>query len=228
MLLIKNFINLFYPKLCIICNNLLLENENYVCTICRHDLPILYFKNSKKNTILEIFYGKIPIEEANTLLSFTKEGKTKKLIHQLKYKGNESVGEFLGNWLGELIIEKSHFLDIDYIVPVPLHSKKFKKRGYNQVTKFGKRISFHLKKPLEENILLRTFSSKTQTFKQRFERFENIDTQFLLTDKNIFANKHILLIDDVVTTGATLEACSKELLKAKNIKISILTMSFTT
>ena len=227
MSLLKSFINIFYPKLCAICEQLLLENETIACTVCRHDLPVLFFKDARKNKIFENFYGRIPIEEANTLLSFAKEGKAKKLIHELKYKGNEHIGAFLGNWLGELILENNQFSDIDYIVPVPLHPKKLKLRGYNQLTTFGERLSFHLNKPLKENVLLKISSSKTQTFKQRFERFENVAAKFSLVDTTIFTNKHLLLIDDVVTTGATLVACSNELLKTKNIKISILTMTYT-
>jgi len=160
-------------------------------------------------------------------LSFSKEGKTKKLIHELKYNGNENIGTFLGNWIGELLIENKQFTEVDFIVPVPLHPKKLKKRGYNQLTKFGERVSFYLNKPLKQNILLKIDATKTQTFKQSFERFDNNELKFALQDASILANKHILLIDDVLTTGATLEACSKELLKSPNIKISILTMSFT-
>jgi len=188
---------------------------------------VLFFKDATKNELWRKFYGRIPVEEINTLLSFSKEGKTKKLIHELKYNGNENIGIFLGNWIGELLIENKQFAEVDFIVPVPLHSKKLKKRGYNQLIKFGERVSFYLNKPLKQNILLKINATETQTFKQGFERFENNELKFSLQDTTIFANKHILLIDDVLTTGATLEACSKELLKTPNIKISILTMSFT-
>jgi len=227
MQILKDLFNLFYPKLCANCNQQLTKNENAICTFCRHDLPLTNFTNYSKNKITKTFYGRIDIQKANALLFFRKTGITKKLIHELKYKGNEEVGVFFGNWLGEVLKENKEFLDIDTIIPVPLHPKKRRLRGYNQVTKFGERISYYIEKPLVENVLLRTSTSKTQTFKARFERFNNNDTKFQLNNSDVFKNKHILLIDDVITTGATLEACAKELLKTEGIKISILTMAYT-
>ena len=225
--IIKDLLQIFYPQLCLICEDILLQNEPFVCLFCRHDLPVLFYKDSTNNEIIRKFYGRIPVEEANTLLTFHKEGKIKKLIHALKYNGNENIGIFLDNWTGELLTENKQFTGVDFIVPVPLHTKKLKKRGYNQLTKFGERLSSYLKKPLKENILLKVDPTKTQTFKQRFERFEDNELKFSIEDTRIFANKHILLIDDVLSTGATLEACSKKLQKTSNIKISILTMSLT-
>ncbi|WP_405608678.1 ComF family protein [Polaribacter sp. Asnod1-A03] len=227
MKLFKDLFNIFYPDLCANCDNQLTKNEEIICTFCRHDLPLTAYTNYKDNKIIKSFYGRIEIEKANALLFYRKTGITKKLIHELKYKGNEEIGTFFGNWLGEILKENNQFTDIDYIIPVPLHPKKLKQRGYNQVTQFGESLSNHLKKPLIENVLLRTSTAKTQTFKARFDRFNNIDTKFQLIDTSIFKNKHVLLIDDVITTGATLESCAKELQKTENIKISILTMAYT-
>ena len=158
---------------------------------------------------------------------YRKKGNTQKLIHDLKYKGNEEIGVLFGNWLGEILKENKEFSAIDYIIPVPLHPKKLRERGYNQVTKFGQTVGKHLNITYLENSLIRISSTKTQTFKARFERFNNIDTKFLLTDPSFFDHKNILLIDDVITTGATLEACAKEFLKSKNCTISILTIAYT-
>ncbi|QXP71376.1 ComF family protein [Polaribacter sp. R2A056_3_33] len=227
MRILKDLFNLFYPKLCANCDNQLTKNENAICTFCRHDLPLTNFTNYSENKITKTFYGRITIEKAYSLLFYRKIGITKKLIHELKYKGNEEIGMFFGNWLGEMLIENNEFSAIDVIVPVPLHPKKRRERGYNQVSKFGESLSNHLNKTFVEDILLRTSSSKTQTFKARFERFNNNDTKFQLSNITALKNKHILLIDDVITTGATLEACAKELQKTEGVKISILTMAYT-
>ncbi|QNM85474.1 ComF family protein [Polaribacter pectinis] len=227
MQFLKDFFHLFYPKLCANCENNLTENETVICTFCRHDLPLTNFVDYKKNKVYEIFYGRVSIEKANSLLYYRKKGITKKIIHELKYKGNEDVGVFFGNWLGEILKENRQLSDVDFIIPVPLHPKKMRQRGYNQVTKFGEYLSKHLKITFIENILIRISTSKTQTFKARFERFNNLDTKFMLKNTSIFTNKHVLLIDDVITTGATLEACIKELQKTKGIKVSIITMAYT-
>jgi len=227
MQILKDFFQLFYPKLCANCQNQLIINEKVLCTFCRHDVPLTNFVNYRDNKIAQSFYGKIAIEKANSLLFYRKEGITKRLIHDLKYKGNQEIGTFFGNWLGEILKENKQFSDVNYIVPVPLHQKKMKQRGFNQVTKFGEALSNFLDVSFVENILIRTSTSKTQTFKARFERFNSLETKFLLNDNLIFKDKHVLLIDDVITTGATLEACAKELQKTAGIKISILTMAYT-
>ena len=224
---LRNVLHLFFPKICITCNTQLIISEKLICTQCRHDLPIICYKNFKNNKIKNAFLGKIPIEKATSFLFYRREGKTKKLIHSLKYKGNQEVGAFIGDWFGHILNNSNEFLEIAYVVPVPLHVKKLKKRGYNQLTTFGIQLSKHLKTTYKPDVLIRTSASKTQTFKQRFERFSNNETKFNLANLLLFKNKHVLLIDDVITTGATLEACCKELQKVENIKISIVTMAYT-
>ncbi len=223
----QDVLHLFFPKICITCDIKLLQPEKIICTLCRHDLPIICYTNYENNKITKAFYGRIPIEKATSFLFYRKEGKTKKLIHALKYKGNQEVGNFIGDWFGGILKDSSEFKDIDCIIPVPLHPKKQRKRGYNQLTTFGLRLSEHLTKPYLEDVLIRTSASKTQTFKQRFERFSNNSTKFSVPDPSIIKNKHILLVDDVITTGATLESCCKELLNSESIKISIVTMAYT-
>ena len=227
MRILKDLFYLFYPKLCTVCGLKLVENETSICTNCRHDLPLTNFLEYRDNKVTQIFYGRFLIEKAYSLLFYRKKGITQKLIHDLKYKGNEEIGIFFGNWLGEILKENKEFNDIDFIIPVPLHPKKLKERGYNQVTKFGERLSEYLQTPLVEDYLIRISSTKTQTFKSRFERFSNNGTKFMLQNHTHFNNKHILLIDDVITTGATIEACAKEFRNSENCKISILTMAYT-
>lgn len=224
---LKNFFYLFYPKICANCNEQLLQNEKAICTFCRHDLPLTNFTSYTENKVSKIFYGSVTIEKAYSLLFFRKKGITKNLIHELKYKGNEEIGVFFGNWLGEMLAQNKEFSTVDFIIPVPIHSKRKKIRGYNQVTKFGKCLSTHLDIPFIESVLVRKSSTKTQTLKARFERFKDSETKFSLRDTDVFNNKHILIIDDIITTGATLEACAIALLKTPGIKISILTMAYT-
>lgn len=227
MKILKDLFHIFYPNLCVICDSHLIQNENVLCTLCRHDLPLTNFTNYQNNKVTQSFYGKVIIDKGYALLFYRKKGPTLKLIHELKYKNNEKIGIFFGNWLGELLKENNEFKEIDFIIPVPLHPKKLRERGYNQVSKFGERLSFYLQTPYVENELIRISATKTQTFKARFERFTNTNTKFLLKNPKLFNNKHVLLIDDVITTGATLEACAKEFKKSTNCKISVLTMAYT-
>ncbi len=191
------------------------------------DLPFVDNMDCTKNQLTNIFEGRIPIEKGASFLYYTEIGKTKSLIHQLKYKSNQEVGSFVGNWFGKILLDTKQLDDIDGIIPVPLHVKKLRKRGYNQLTTFGKSLSNLLKVDYHDSILKRVSSAKTQTLKKRLERFDNSNSKFTLENSVIIENKHILLIDDVVTTGATLEACSLELLKIKGVRISIITIALT-
>lgn len=227
MQFLKDIIGLFYVNLCVSCHKPLVTNESVLCTLCKHDLPVIDFLNEEKSKVKATFSGRIPVKEAVSFLLFREGGITQKLIHELKYKDKQEIGNLLGCWFGQQLKDNEMFTNVDYIVPVPLHSKRKTERGYNQITTFGQALSNELKLAYKPNILQRISSTKTQTVKQRFERFSNTNTQFLLTDTTIFKNKHVLLIDDVITTGATLEACCNELLKTKNIVISIATIAYT-
>jgi len=227
MRILKDIFQIFFPDFCLNCNLQLLLNEFIICSICRHDLPVIKLNNYTKNEITAVFYGRIQIEKATSFLYYRKEGIAKKLIHHLKYKKNENIGSFIANWYGSLLKQSNHFNTIDYIVPVPLHASKLKERGYNQLTVFGEKLSEILNTKYEPTILEKISATKTQTYKKRFDRFSNTDIKFNINNTSFFSNKHVLLIDDVITTGATLEACCIELQKTKNIKISIVTMAFT-
>jgi len=224
---LKDVFYLFFPKTCVCCDEQLLKNETEVCLKCRFELPTTNFTDEIDNKVEQTFYGRVKIEFATALLFYRTKGISQKLIYQLKYRGKQEIGTFLGQWIGAELKESKRFPSIDYIVPVPLHVKKLKKRGYNQLSTFGNSISDILDVPFINNVLIKESVTDTQTLKGRIERWKNVDEIFHLSNAPFFEDKHILLIDDVITTGATLEACALELSKAKNIKISIATMAFT-
>ena len=224
---LKDVIALFFPKICICCEEPLLKDEIEICLKCRYELPVTNYTNEINNEVEKVFYGRVKIEFATALLFYRKKGISQKILNQLKYRGNQNIGNLLGEWLGNELRECKRLQPVDYIVPVPLHPKKLEKRGYNQLSTFGKTLSKMLNVPYIETILTKKSATETQTLKLRFERWKNVNEIFDIVDTKIFENKHILLIDDVITTGATLESCALELLKTKNIKISIATMTFT-
>jgi len=227
MKIFKDILHLFFPKICFTCNNNLVDNEKIICTSCYLDLPLVDNKDFINNDITNSLLGKIEIKKGGALLYLRSKGKTKELIHHLKYKNQQEIGTYLGKWFGSTLNKKDVFSDVDYIIPVPLHKKKQRKRGYNQLTYFGKELSDKLEiKFLEEN-LVRINHTETQTYKNRIDRFRTQKTKFLVTDPYQLKNKHILLIDDVITTGATLKNCCDSLTKVENCKISILTMAYT-
>lgn len=224
---LKNIYELFYPELCLCCNKALTINEPTICINCRHDLPLTNFTNEATNLVEKSFYGRIQIESATALFYFFKKGKIQHLIHALKYKNQQQVGTLLGNWLGSELVKSNRFSTVDCVIPVPLHKNKLKTRGYNQVTYFGESLANNLQIPFNETVLERISFTKTQTKKVRFERWNNVQELFFVEDEKALENKHILLIDDIITTGATLEACCKAFEKTKNIKISIACMAYT-
>ena len=224
---LRDVFYLFFPKTCACCDEQLVKNEVEVCLKCRFALPLTNFTNEPNNKVEQTFYGRFSLEFATALLYFRAKGLSQKLIYQLKYKGRQEIGNLLGLWLGSELLNCKRLQKIDFIVPVPLHPKKFKSRGYNQLTSFGICVSDMLGATFVDDVLIRKSVADTQTLKHRFERWKNVNEIFYLNDLAIFKNKHVLLIDDVITTGATLEACALELSKAKNVKISIATMAYT-
>ena len=224
---LQHLFNLFYPDTCVCCDQYLLDQEKIICIECRLDLPFIETGNSTYNPLLETLKGKVIVEEGTSFLYYHPVGKVKKLIHQLKYKNNQKVGIFLGEWLGQKLLETKAYNSIDYIIPVPLHKDKLRLRGYNQLTKFGETLSSILNIKYLEGVLIRNTMAKTQTLKKRLDRFKSLVNNFSLISADLLKNKHVLLIDDVVTTGATLEACCNELLKVEGMKISIVTIALT-
>ena len=221
----KSIVNLFFPKVCSGCNSFLLTNENVICTVCRHDIPLTNHHLNPDNDSSKKFYGRIPIQHASALFYFHKKGIVQQLIHNLKYKGHEEIGSIVGEWYAEDLSQMEFIQTVDEIIPVPLHPRKLKERGYNQVTTFGKALSSSLNLIYNDSLLNRNKYSKTQSKKNLLGRTEGIESVFDVTFTEKDHDKHFLLIDDVITTGSTLEACSRALLKIPGAKISIVCMA---
>ena len=225
--MLQSVLNLFFPKACAGCNSFLLSDEKVICTTCRHEIPLTNHHKTKNNEAFSKFYGRIDLEYASALFYFHKKGIVQEMIHKLKYKGHQEIGEVIGNWYAEDLKSIKEIKDVDYIIPVPLHKKRLKERGYNQVTSFGRALSENLIIKYNETILVRNIYSKTQTKKSFLGRSEIVESIFGVKFDESHHNKHFLLIDDVITTGSTLEACSRELLKIPGAKVSIVCMAMT-
>ena len=223
----QSIIDLFFPKSCACCENILLKNENVICTVCRDELPLTNHHLNLKNEMFMRFFGRLDIEFAASLLYFQKEGMVQKLMHNLKYKGHQEIGAVLGFWYAEDLKKIQSLNSIDFIIPVPIHPKKKKERGYNQVSSFADSLSKSLKINVLELILFRDKYLKTQSKKNSSEREEVSSDIFRSIDDKKYHDKHFLLVDDIMTTGATLEACGKQLLKIKGAKVSIVCMAMT-
>lgn len=222
--MLSDFFALIFPLSCAACHQTLLKNEDTLCTTCILNLPKTNYWKTKDNPVSKIFWGRIPVENACSFYQFTKGGKVQQLLHQLKYKGNKNAGYVPGKLFGTEL-NNSAFKEIDAIIPVPLHLSKIKKRGYNQSEIIALGLSETMQKPVQTNWLIRKYASETQTKKSRFKRWENVKEIFATENENEFEGKHLLIVDDVVTTGATIEACAQLLLNVKDVKISIVALA---
>jgi len=225
--LFANFISLFFPELCVICGEPLIENEKYFCLACFLKLPRTHYHLIPENQTIERFFGKVSLVKASSYFYYNKGGVAQKLIAEIKYKGNRNLGEWIGAYLAKDMFSSGFFQGIDYIVPVPLHRSKEKKRGFNQAEKIAEGIAWVTKIPLETNNVFRIKANTSQTKKGVFARWKNTLNLFHLKNPELFNEKHILLIDDVLTTGSTLEALAQSLRRSRGVKISILTLAIT-
>ncbi|WP_281756456.1 ComF family protein [Neptunitalea chrysea] len=223
---LKNIGFLFFPKTCPGCNGYLSISENILCTECRHVLSVTNFHENLDNILARTLYGKCQLENATAMFLFRKKSIVQHLIHNLKYKGQEQVGSLLGVWYGSILQQAKDYQAIDAIVPVPVHPRRKRQRGYNQVTKFATELALALEVPYLEDVLIRTRYTKTQTFKNRLLRQYNKNV-FSLHKKNTHVPKHILLVDDVITTGATIVNCVLQLQNIPNVKVSVAAIAFT-
>ncbi|MDB4581985.1 phosphoribosyltransferase family protein [Draconibacterium sp.] len=193
---------------------------------CWHDLPVTNFHLNEENKVAQLFWGRIKVEYATSFFSYKKGSKYQQLIHYIKYKGLKELGIVTGQKFAYSLLESNYFKNIDVLVPVPLHPKKQKKRGFNQSELIARGMAEVLQKPVSRDNLYRDVFTATQTRKNRYDRWQNVEGIFNVKHPEEFSGKHILLVDDVVTTGSTLEACAHQLLKLENTKVSIATLAF--
>lgn len=211
--ILNDLVNLWVPRRCFGCNAHLYRGERYLCAFCRNEMPLTEYNFGRENDIDRKLYGRCRFEKAVSLLYFERTGLTQTLIHALKYRGIEPIGQFLGKWMGSSLARDPDLPKIDWVIPVPLHPAKQRKRGYNQCTLFGKTVAGTLRANWEESFLLRKDAGGSQTMKNRGFRASNAQFAFCGQNLDQLVDKSILLVDDVVTTGATLEACCEALSK---------------
>lgn len=220
-------LNFLFPRFCHGCIRVLLRQEELLCLHCISELPLTHFHKHQEEFVLNIFYGLLPVYQATSLLYFAKKGITQNLLHRLKYKDQQNIGEFFGEWLGSELKQIESYREIEAVVIVPLHKKRLRKRGYNQVRLFAKQIAQQLEIPFYENMLIKKYNIRTQVGLERWARIKPKQS-FQLADPQTtqaIENKHVLLVDDLITTGATIVACGKELLKAPIRKLSIASLA---
>lgn len=221
-----DFFQLFFPDYCLHCQNPIGFEKLPLCLNCRLDLPLTDFSRWSRNRLEKNFFGRIKLEAAVALFYYSRKGIVPKLINELKYKGNQSIGAYLGLWLGEKMRISKRFDKIDVIIPVPLHALKEKKRGYNQVHTFAQGLSEELNVLCDTRLLLKRSDHSSQTTKSRIERDQNHNL-FYLSESEKAVGKHILLVDDVITSGATMMACIRAFEKISSVRFSLACIAFT-
>jgi len=220
-----SFLHLFFPHICSGCGIDVISEESVLCMRCIDAMPETNFEIHPGNPVEKKFWGRLPLTTATAQYYFTKESLMQNLMHQLKYKRNKELGLQLGRMMGDSIKRSGRF-DVDVLVPLPLFPAKEKSRGYNQSTVLCRGMAEHMNVPVLNNVIIRPQYTETQTKKGRIERWLNMEGKFVLKNSDLIRDKHILLVDDVVTTGATLEACGSELLKAENVQLSVATLCY--
>ena len=216
-------LHLLFPHVCAGCGSDILHEESVLCMKCIDAMPETNFELHPNNPVEKTFWGRLPLTGATAQFYFTKESLMQHLMHQFKYQGNKELGMQLGKIMGEQIKKSARF-EADALVPLPLFAAKEKRRGYNQAAILCEGMAEAMNLTVLDKIISRPRHTETQTKKGRIERWKNMEGKFILSDADAIKNMHLLLVDDVVTTGATLEACGNELLKAENVRLSIATL----
>ena len=224
MRLINNILSLFYPRLCAACGDALQQNESCICLDCMLHLPETQFHKEHFNPLRSVFDGRVPVEEVSALMSYKKANRTQKILHNLKYKGQKEIGAVLGEYFGGQLITEERWRGIQYILPIPLHPKKQRKRGYNQAALLARRLSEKTSFPVAEDLLVRSRDTKAMRGMTAAERQINLKRTFHVYGNGVRL-KSIMLIDDIYTTGATIDACAGALLEAGAEEVSFLALA---
>lgn len=224
---LKDLGSLFFPKLCLACGEAPIRDEEITCLKCSYELPVQNNYLERKNEFSHSFDGRVHLETVTTMFTFVKEERIQHLIYQLKYKNARSVGVYLGEHFGIKLSQVAHFKDITAIVPVPLHPRKQRQRGYNQSEAFSEGLARSMHKRHLPKGLKRVVYADSLTRKSRHERFQTIEHAYVVRQPKLLSGKHVLLVDDVLTTGATVEACARQLLALPNTKVSVAVIAKT-
>lgn len=219
-----NVLHLLFPHCCTGCGTDTIAATQVLCPACADALPHTHFEHHANNPIEKIFWGRLPLTQATAQYFFTKDSVMQQLMHSLKYRGNKEVGLWLGKMMGTQLAATNRFMQVDALVPLPLYPEKEHQRGYNQAQVLCEGMSSVMQKPVLHGAVIRTHHTESQTKKSRVERWQNMDGRFLVTNPAMLQGKHLLVVDDVVTTGATLEACGGCLMEVPDVRLSVATL----
>jgi ComF family protein len=217
----ESLLHLAFPHICAGCGTDVLDKEHALCLRCLHALPKTGFHPHAGNPVEKLFWGRLPVEAATAQFYFTKSSLMQHLMHRFKYRGDKTLGSYLGRLMGNRLQETDRFATVDALVPLPLFAAKERRRGFNQSAILCQGIAEVLQKPVYQNKIIRTAGTESQTKRNRSDRWQNVEGRFEWKSTEGMAGKHLLLVDDVVTTGATLEACGRTILQEGSVRLSV-------